>query len=66
MIGVLVFPDFQLLDAAGPITVFEVGASAATPIWLTLTIFTVNHAIEMHQPYGQSAAVSAPVVIKTR
>src|ERR1700722_15298403 len=24
MIGVLVFPDFQLLDAAGPISVFEI------------------------------------------
>jgi transcriptional regulator GlxA family with amidase domain len=26
MIGVLVFPDFQLLDAAGPISVFEIAA----------------------------------------
>ena len=26
MIGVLVFPDFQLLDAAGPISVFELAA----------------------------------------
>ena len=26
MIGILIFPDFQLLDAAGPISVFEVGA----------------------------------------
>ncbi|MGO8844423.1 MAG: HMA2 domain-containing protein [Methylocella sp.] len=60
--------DLKIVLALGiiGITVFEVGASAATPIWLTLTIFTVNHAIEMHQPYGQSAAVSAPVVIKTR
>ena len=24
MIGILVFPDFQLLDAAGPISVFEI------------------------------------------
>src|ERR1700712_3766919 len=24
MIGVLIFPDFQLLDAAGPISVFEI------------------------------------------
>ena len=35
MIGVLVFPDFQLLDAAGPISVFEIasrfaGAAAST------------------------------------
>ena len=29
MIGVLVFPDFQLMDAAGPITVFEVARSYA-------------------------------------
>ena len=60
--------DLKIVLAIGiiGITVFEVGASAATPIWLTLTIFTVNHAIEMHQPYRQVAAVSAPVVIKTR
>jgi transcriptional regulator GlxA family with amidase domain len=32
MIGILVFPDFQLLDAAGPITVFEIaGRINATP-----------------------------------
>ena len=29
MIGVLVFPDFQLLDAAGPISVFEVAGRKA-------------------------------------
>jgi transcriptional regulator GlxA family with amidase domain len=35
MIGVLIFPDFQLLDAAGPISVFEIAAryaKSATPI----------------------------------
>jgi len=35
MIGVLVFPDFQLLDAAGPISVFEIAnrfANSDTPI----------------------------------
>ena len=35
MIGVLVFPDFQLLDAAGPISVFEIAsryAGSAVPI----------------------------------
>jgi transcriptional regulator GlxA family with amidase domain len=32
MIGVLVFPDFQLLDASGPISVFEIAARfAGTP-----------------------------------
>jgi hypothetical protein len=56
--------DLKVVLALGiiGITVLEVGASAATPIWLTLTIFTVNHAIEMHQPYRQGA----PVVIKSR
>src|SRR5260370_3154653 len=29
MIAVLVFPDFQLLDAAGPISVFEIAARFA-------------------------------------
>jgi transcriptional regulator GlxA family with amidase domain len=35
MIGILVFPDFQILDASGPISVFEIGfryARCATPI----------------------------------
>src|SRR4051812_5327669 len=38
MIGVLIFPDFQLLDAAGPISVFEIAArlSNATPAIKTL------------------------------
>jgi len=30
MIGILVFPDFQLLDAAGPISVFEIASRYAT------------------------------------
>jgi hypothetical protein len=30
-------------------TVFEVGATAATPVWVTLAIFTINHFIEMHE-----------------
>jgi transcriptional regulator GlxA family with amidase domain len=29
MIGVLIFPDFQLLDASGPISVFEIAARVA-------------------------------------
>src|SRR3954468_5242271 len=30
VISVLIFPDFQILDAAGPISVFEIGARYAT------------------------------------
>src|SRR5581483_9358798 len=29
MIGVLIFPDFQLLDASGPISVFEIATRYA-------------------------------------
>jgi len=35
MIGVLIFPDFQILDASGPISVFEIAgryAGTTTPI----------------------------------
>ena len=40
MIGVLIFPDFQLLDAAGPISVFEIAArmSNAAPAIRTLAV----------------------------
>ena len=30
MIGILIFPDFQLLDAAGPVSVFEIAARYAS------------------------------------
>jgi hypothetical protein len=46
------------------VTVFEIGATAATPVWLTLAIFAVNHFIEMHTPTADGAAATAPVVIK--
>jgi hypothetical protein len=45
------------------VTVFELGATAATPVWLTLAIFAVNHFIEMHAPPG-AAPMTAPVIIK--
>src|SRR5258708_35710485 len=40
MIGVLIFPDFQLLDAAGPISVFEIAArfSGSAPSIRTLAV----------------------------
>jgi hypothetical protein len=43
--------DLKIIFAVGIIalTVFEVGATAATPVWVTLAIFTVNHFIEMHE-----------------
>jgi hypothetical protein len=46
------------------VTVFEIGATAATPVWVTLAIFAVNHFIEMHTPGMPNAPAMAPVVIK--
>ena len=50
-------------------TVFEVGATAATPMWVTLAIFTVNHFIEMHERQLHSSNMNgspnlAPVRVK--
>ena len=58
--------DFKLLLAAGIIgvTVLEVGAASATPIWLTLTVFSLNHIIQMHER-GQEMPAPAPAVFKT-
>jgi hypothetical protein len=43
--------DLKIVFAVAIIgfTVFEVGATAATPVWVTLAIFMVNHFIEMHE-----------------
>ena len=41
MIGILIFPDFQLLDAAGPISVFEIAARAGDKP-LALRVLAVN------------------------
>jgi hypothetical protein len=63
--------DLKILFAGTIIafTVFEVGATAATPVWVTLAIFTVNHFIEMHerqlhQQKLAAAASLAPVRVK--
>jgi hypothetical protein len=58
--------DLKIVFALGLIglTVMEVGTTAATPVWLTLAIFTVNHFIELHPrhaPGGQEAPHLAPV-----
>lgn len=41
MIGILIFPDFQLLDAAGPISVFEIAARASDKP-LALRVLALN------------------------
>ena len=42
--------DLKIVLAAGiaGFTIFEVGASAATPVWVTLSIFALNHMIQAH------------------
>jgi hypothetical protein len=39
--------------------VFEVGATAATPVWVTLAIFTVNHFIQMHEQQNLNSGANA-------
>jgi cation transport ATPase len=39
--------------------IFEVGAAAATPVWVTLTLFGLNHFIEMQSELAEKAAESA-------
>ena len=54
--------DLKIVFAVGIIclTVFEVGATAATPVWVTLAIFTVNHFIQMHEQQHLKAAQAGP------
>jgi hypothetical protein len=64
--------DLKIIFAVGIIalTVFEVGATAATPVWVTLAIFTVNHFIQIHEQQAHAAALAngsahlAPVRVK--
>lgn len=59
------YVDLKIVLAVGIIglTVFEVGASAATPVWLTLTVFSLNHFIDLHQ-HPAPARVGAPIMFK--
>ena len=41
-IGVLVFEDFQLLDASGPISVFEMPTRGITPAPYQLTVYSLS------------------------
>jgi len=58
--------DLKIVLALGIIgfTVFEVGAAAATPVWVTLAIFALNHCIELHAQHDRGP-VSAPVIVKS-
>ena len=45
-------------------TVFEVGTAAATPVWVTLSLFVLNHVIEMHAAHDSGGPIAAPVIVK--
>jgi hypothetical protein len=55
--------DMKMVLAIGVVgfTIFEVGATAATPVWVTLSLFALNHFIEMQaeQLEAQSAGGAA-------
>jgi hypothetical protein len=57
--------DLKIVFAAAIVgfTVIEVGATAATPVWVTLAIFGLNHFIEMHTPHANANPTVAPVVV---
>jgi hypothetical protein len=60
--------DLKIVFALGIIglTVFEVGATAATPVWVTLAIFTVNHFIEIHDRHGHPDPNGMPSMAPVR
>jgi hypothetical protein len=45
--------DLKILLAGGlaGFTFFEIGAEAATPMWVTLVLFSLNHLTELHAPH---------------
>jgi len=60
--------DLTIVVAVGliAVTVLEVGATAATPVWVTLTLFALNHVIAMHATHAEEAAATAPVIVKAK
>jgi hypothetical protein len=55
--------DLKMLLAIGVVgfTVLEVGATAATPVWVTLALFGMNHFIEMQEQLAEARAAEAAV-----
>lgn len=60
--------DLKMLLAAGVVgfTVFEVGAAAATPVWVTLLLFGLNHFIEMQTAEIEEQPATVPVSMPVR
>ncbi len=49
--------DLKIVLAAGiaGFTIFEVGATAATPVWVTLAVFALNHMIQANLAPAEQA-----------
>src|ERR1700744_305025 len=69
MIGVLIFPDFQLLDAAGPISVFDIAgryAKSAIPIRVIAAkpgpVRSTSGAEIMARKFGPPSAITTLIV----
>jgi hypothetical protein len=60
--------DFKigLAGVVMALPLIELGATAATPIWLTLGVFTINHFVELqrHHALEEKVDSQAPVVLK--
>jgi transcriptional regulator GlxA family with amidase domain len=70
VIGILVFPDFQLLDAAGPISVFEIAArfadvaSSIKILAVTPGLVRSSSGVEIQaNPISHSRAISTLIVV---
>jgi hypothetical protein len=48
-----------LASAIAGFTIFEVGANAATPVWVTLSMFGLNHLIEANSPEARAEEAEA-------
>jgi hypothetical protein len=55
------YVDMKILLAAGLIvgTIAGVGLHAATPVWLVLVVFSINHMVQLHQHQVTSDAMTA-------
>jgi hypothetical protein len=49
--------DLKMVLAVGLVgyMIFEVSAAAATPVWVTLTLFGLNHFVEMQSELAERA-----------
>jgi len=45
--------------ALAVVTFVEIGAAAATPMWVTLALFALNHFLEIHPPQASSGTALA-------